>query len=64
MYNNPAFQLFLMATAEPYNLSWPTGEKEMLLARKTHKKASKAASYFCKLLVLNNLKFTKRTPLR
>jgi patatin-like phospholipase/acyl hydrolase len=31
MYNNPAFQLFLMATAEPYNLSWPTGEKEMLL---------------------------------
>lgn len=31
MYNNPAFQLFLMATVEPYNLQWPTGEKEMLL---------------------------------
>lgn len=31
MYNNPAFQLFLMATTEPYNLCWPTGEKEMLL---------------------------------
>jgi hypothetical protein len=34
------------------------------LARKTHKKASKAASFFCKLLVFNNLNFTKRTPLR
>jgi patatin-like phospholipase/acyl hydrolase len=31
MYNNPAFQLFLMATAEPYNLKWPTGEDQMLL---------------------------------
>src|SRR5208283_3357743 len=31
MYNNPAFQLFLMATAEPYNLCWPTGEKDMHL---------------------------------
>ena len=31
MYNNPAFQLFLMATVEPYNLSWPTGEDQMLL---------------------------------
>jgi uncharacterized protein len=30
-YNNPAFQLFVMATAEPYNLNWKTGEKEMLL---------------------------------
>ncbi|MEM9927209.1 MAG: patatin-like phospholipase family protein [Cyanobacteria bacterium P01_D01_bin.50] len=30
-YNNPAFQLFLMATAEPYNLKWPTGEDNMLL---------------------------------
>jgi hypothetical protein len=38
--------------------------KLLSLARKTHKKASKAASYFCKLLVLNNVKFTKRTPLR
>ena len=31
MYNNPAFQLFLMATAEPYGLQWPTGETKMLL---------------------------------
>lgn len=31
MYNNPAFQLFLMATVEPYALQWPTGENDMLL---------------------------------
>ena len=31
MYNNPAFQLFLMATLEPYNLCWATGEDQMLL---------------------------------
>ena len=31
MYNDPAFQLFLMATAEPYRLCWPTGEEKMLL---------------------------------
>ena len=31
MYNNPAFQLFLMATVEPYKLGWPTGEDQMLL---------------------------------
>jgi uncharacterized protein len=31
MYNNPAFQLFLMATVAPYKLSWPTGEDKMLL---------------------------------
>jgi patatin-like phospholipase/acyl hydrolase len=30
-YNNPAFQLFLMATTQPYNLNWATGEEEMLL---------------------------------
>jgi hypothetical protein len=30
-YNNPAFQLFLQATLEPYRLCWPTGEREMLL---------------------------------
>jgi uncharacterized protein len=30
-YNNPAFQLFLMATAEPYNLRWPAGEDRMLV---------------------------------
>lgn len=31
VYNNPAFQLFLMATAEPYHLNWRTGREEMLL---------------------------------
>ncbi|GLU51540.1 hypothetical protein Dfri01_10010 [Dyadobacter frigoris] len=31
MYNNPAFQLFLMATLEPYALEWETGENKMLL---------------------------------
>lgn len=31
MYNNPAFQLFLMATAEPYQLKWETGADKMLL---------------------------------
>lgn len=30
-YNNPAFQLFMMATVEPYNLNWETGEEELLL---------------------------------
>ncbi len=30
-YNNPAFQLFLQATLEPYHLEWPTGEDKMLL---------------------------------
>jgi predicted acylesterase/phospholipase RssA len=31
MYNNPAFQLFLMATVEPYKLCWTAGEDRMLL---------------------------------
>jgi patatin-like phospholipase/acyl hydrolase len=31
MYNNPAFQLFLMATLGAYKLGWPTGEDKMLL---------------------------------
>ena len=31
MYNNPAFQLFLMATVKPYKIEWPTGEDKMLL---------------------------------
>lgn len=31
MYNNPAFQLFLMATVKPYKLEWPTGEDNLLL---------------------------------
>ena len=30
-YNNPAFQAFLMATVEPYNLNWPAGEDKLLL---------------------------------
>jgi hypothetical protein len=30
-FNNPAFQLFLMATVEPYNCCWPTGSDKMLL---------------------------------
>lgn len=30
-YNNPAFISFLMATVEPYNMKWPTGEDKMLL---------------------------------
>jgi hypothetical protein len=30
-YNNPAFQAFLMATVEPYNLNWPAGEDKILL---------------------------------
>ncbi len=31
MYNNPTFQMFFMATAEPYNLNWPAGEDQMLV---------------------------------
>jgi patatin-like phospholipase/acyl hydrolase len=31
MYNNPAFQLFLMATTAPYGLCWEAGEQHMLL---------------------------------
>ena len=31
MYNNPAFQLFLMATVKPYKIEWPTGEDKMLI---------------------------------
>jgi len=30
-YNSPSFQLFLMATSEPYNLRWPASEQNMLL---------------------------------
>ena len=30
-YNNPAFLLYRMATADPYNLRWPTGEDKLLL---------------------------------
>ena len=31
VFNNPAFQLFLMATVEPYNLMWTPGRDAMLL---------------------------------
>jgi uncharacterized protein len=31
MYNNPAFQLFLMATVGQYKVGWPTGEDKLLL---------------------------------
>lgn len=31
MYNNPAFQAFLMATAEPYQVQWQTGDDKILL---------------------------------
>jgi patatin-like phospholipase/acyl hydrolase len=30
-YNNPAFQAFLMATVEPYNVNWAAGEDQILL---------------------------------
>jgi uncharacterized protein len=31
MYNNPAFQAFLMATVEPYKMGWATGEDQLLV---------------------------------
>lgn len=31
MYNNPAFQLFLMATLPQFRVGWPTGEDQLLL---------------------------------
>lgn len=31
MFNNPAFQLFVMATHDAYGLNWATGERELLL---------------------------------
>jgi hypothetical protein len=31
MYNNPAFQAFLMATVEPYKMNWQPGEDKMLV---------------------------------
>jgi len=30
-YNNPAFQAFLMATVEPYNINWTVGEHNLLV---------------------------------
>jgi uncharacterized protein len=31
MYNNPSFQAFIMATTEPYQVNWTTGENKMLI---------------------------------
>ncbi len=31
MFNNPAFQVFLMATVQPYNLCWQAGLNDMLV---------------------------------
>jgi patatin-like phospholipase/acyl hydrolase len=31
VYNNPAFQLFLMATVAAYRLKWPAGQEKMLV---------------------------------
>jgi uncharacterized protein len=31
MYNNPAFQAFLMATTQPYHVDWAAGQDNMLL---------------------------------
>jgi uncharacterized protein len=31
VYNNPAFQTFLMATFEPYKVCWPAGENKILV---------------------------------
>jgi uncharacterized protein len=31
MYNNPAFQAFLMATLEPYKMDWAVGEDQLLV---------------------------------
>jgi hypothetical protein len=30
-YNNPAFQAFVMATVEPYNLKWVAGDDKLLI---------------------------------
>ncbi|MDR4470714.1 MAG: patatin-like phospholipase family protein, partial [Nitrospira sp.] len=30
-YNNPSFHAFIMATTEPYNLNWATGEDRILI---------------------------------
>jgi len=30
-YNNPSFQAFIMATTEPYNVNWASGEDQMLV---------------------------------
>ena len=40
MYNNPAFQMFLMATLEPYRLQWKTGVDKMLDHLRRHRNES------------------------
>lgn len=42
MYNNPAFQLFLMATLDAYQLGWPASEVELLLVSVGTGKSPKA----------------------
>lgn len=45
MYNNPAFQSFLMATIEPYKLQWGTGEEKMLIVSIGTGSSPKANAY-------------------
>jgi uncharacterized protein len=53
-HNNPAFQLFIMATSEPYQLKWPTGEDKMLLVSiGTGASPDTDVSFFTKLLGKN-----------
>jgi patatin-like phospholipase/acyl hydrolase len=43
-YNNPAFQAFLMATVEPYNMNWLVGERNLFvvsIGTGTNEKANK-----------------------
>jgi hypothetical protein len=42
MYNNPAFQLFLMATHDAYRLGWPATESDLLLVSVGTGKSPKA----------------------
>jgi hypothetical protein len=58
------FLLLLLAQFEPEPRFGVSILQEQQLARKTHKKNSKAASIYCKLLLLNKLSLIKRTPLR
>ena len=39
-YNNPAFQLFLMATLDAYRLCWPATESDLLLVSVGHRDVS------------------------
>jgi uncharacterized protein len=53
-HNNPAFQLFIMATSEPYQLNWPTGEDKMLIVSiGTGASPDTDMSFFTKLLGKN-----------